>query len=959
MRRQINGDCPYLLYQLPKYHLTDWWVRNSDGTYSPRADQCAACEFAQLNISARNAPDWTFRYWFGGATDIPIELDPSIANELTIAHHLEESQGQTVLLAAQYDLYAVFKNTPLSEYIPELADIVGEAYALCNLSTYEEYFSLETDIGKSQLTSEGIWEPRPDGIPDYAQFSMLQEILENKQVDLGKTGHVAYWEIWRIFSNQYTILTNQLGSVELDDRTMFAVTALLTMGTSGHRYAAKRIVGTIAQVDLDLSDFEITANRWLASTSNSNGVGRNNRDLWRHVAAATEPAPAIEEMVAAYVYKTTTGDEDESDPSLIPDPMIPPDPSPEDSCEECWNGYGITKPQIVYDDKRDVSPPYQVLASVTQAEAERGGCPIPPETLAVELTKGTLSPPPASACPTAPSEGQNSVQSGKIVMMTARPESNKRFAGWNIPGSIMNGSIDLTVQFPNSRSASGVITPVVSPTGAVWVLKNGCDISVPASDVIQTHSVDVPVERFYPLVNSYLVVTGPLGMSITITGTAPEGRTIDGWAVHSAEDTAKLGGGFSRGYTLCGSSVEVLIRDAIVKPTMNRPADSQLYRRCNFSGTINNADSAVSSGLDAIFKSRAGCYIPIPENWPTSIIQAPTLAWAVYPNPGYVLEPGSLIVSPSLDSLGRTWSSAYVRGTCIPMAKLDLTPAIHEYRASGAPESNPECAGEIVASPASAFYLPKQIVELRANPYYGYAFCGWTSSQNLVAFSSGTNRTEATRVQVPHTLPLVGCPATRNPLFVEIPSDAGSIEVVGHFAINCYHEGTKDEGYILGTPQSICGPVNAPSVNGRLIDADTTGEKYGCAHDTLHALRKAASGWREDAQPISVTAIAMNPPAFAHGSHRNGLAIDVRYISAVTTVPGPVHATNAGSVHREKTIEMLRRIINNGKVSYVIVHTDTNITGADLGVTVLSDRIRYDDNHYHHAHVQFEDVDGG
>ncbi len=291
-------------YRLPKYHLTDWWARDAGGNYVPRGDGCAACDPVRLGIAAVNSADSSFRHWVGGVMEISAEVPEEIIDSIHDTHR-DPNPRQEILLVADYDLMARFDSTPLSAGVPNLAEIVGEVYALYEICPREDYFSLAFDTGEIRYAAKDKVELRPDRIPDYAQFTLLQEILTNPGINLIDTGHVCHLEISRIFGNQNAALDAQLGGAPMNERTRLAVTALMTMGTQGHRHAARAITALATGVELDLGKFEITANRWLAAQSNADGDRQDNTDEWALVLEQAKGALDADALVKAYAVSAT------------------------------------------------------------------------------------------------------------------------------------------------------------------------------------------------------------------------------------------------------------------------------------------------------------------------------------------------------------------------------------------------------------------------------------------------------------------------------------------------------------------------------------------------------------------------------------------------------------------------------------------------------------------------------
>jgi hypothetical protein len=721
-------------YSLPKYRLTSWWDRDAGGNLVARSEgDMTAADFASLTVQATASDDWTFRFWRGGNISIPTTLPLSLQHTLLTQLREDTSATKTCLLATDCTLRAWFEPTPLKNYIGNLPELVGQAYEDYGIASYLDYSTLQFDTGEISIQEDFSFALEPNGIPDYAEFALLQRILTDPTVKFGSEGGVEYRAMWRIWNRCHEALTSQIVvTPAVSPETLTAVTAMLTMGTQGHRTAAKLIIEQATGVVLDMYAIPTTAERWLGAEHSASNSTEANQEVWQRVAGQQLPGADPEDVVAQYANEAVTG----TQISLGGGSGSGGSGGGSSSGPCCWNQSCIPRNNVRIENSTDYWPTgrtageYRHLTTVTATLEDPCG------------TQSVLGP----LNDTVVWEG---LQPRARKIRLAAQESLAPFWLWAAWGSLANDDWRKIprVPFVNSRPECNdtpdicalhyPIRPYNHPMEIQYIDMTGLASCQVDFGKFADFCTDLGTEDIYcpdgGLWKHVRMLRVPLGATLTVCAepiqpSPPSGpKTVIKWGWYSGSDLDWWYGKDEVTWTYSSEAQFMAAPDWILEATTGYEGDTVSSKRLTFDTKIDYADSYASAALmpmvntvgPTAFFPPAITYRPDPIPTPCP---APEAKLGCNPWPGYFLVDSSLHGSSGGD-FGATWESVALYGNCDELRTLDLIPTRLDM--SEADPGSPSCMGEITADPAAAGYLPTAVVTLRANAFPGYRFMGW------------------------------------------------------------------------------------------------------------------------------------------------------------------------------------------------------------------------------------------
>src|SRR5262249_26448657 len=120
-----------------------------------------------------------------------------------------------------------------------------------------------------------------NGIPDAAEFSLLQAVLQNVNLDLSRDGGVVHDFAWNVWAANLAQATADLGGVSgMTDGIIRAAAAYMTLGTYGHTAFVKEACDDAFSVELDKADYDTSRQRFLAEDHDADADGADNVEEW-------------------------------------------------------------------------------------------------------------------------------------------------------------------------------------------------------------------------------------------------------------------------------------------------------------------------------------------------------------------------------------------------------------------------------------------------------------------------------------------------------------------------------------------------------------------------------------------------------------------------------------------------------------------------------------------------------
>ena len=269
-----EGDGAILPFEgsayLSKYNLLDWYAWIADANNDPEHDTPgAACEAASLYVEAQPEENGILDYW---------ELRDGSLGEIMAASDITPDRlwrltkpVLTVPLTRDTELTGLFESRA---EIAEL-DLIGH---LGNFLVYIGALENAGEVLQSSWDLGGFTEEDGNGVPDTAEFYLLQHILESAGLDLTENHGLHSGIVYAAWAHNMAEARADLPQQQLEvQRT---VAAYMTLGYST---AIRPVIDDKYGVTLDEQTYDAESARWLAAEGDVTFDGIENRQAWADV----------------------------------------------------------------------------------------------------------------------------------------------------------------------------------------------------------------------------------------------------------------------------------------------------------------------------------------------------------------------------------------------------------------------------------------------------------------------------------------------------------------------------------------------------------------------------------------------------------------------------------------------------------------------------------------------------
>lgn len=267
-----NGDSE--TYEFPKYAYDC-------------ASPCATaptCDYNSITLTATPAEGWVFDYWEGnlganaGRWENPLHLE--LGGDRTVqARFLYRPTIATLDLVSDLAYFLVF---------------IGETATVETFDRNEVEY--DPDNGMSRLYVG-------NGMPDAAEFYLLQAILKERGLDLSARGGVVNDAVWAAWSANVTRAQTDLPGQ--DARIIRTVAAYMTLGDFGSAATIEDMVEShISGASVDPANYDNSQRSFLAAGEDADNDGATNLQEWQ----AASPGGGLANL-AAFASAATDGDD--------------------------------------------------------------------------------------------------------------------------------------------------------------------------------------------------------------------------------------------------------------------------------------------------------------------------------------------------------------------------------------------------------------------------------------------------------------------------------------------------------------------------------------------------------------------------------------------------------------------------------------------------------------------------
>ncbi len=680
---QDEGNGALTPFEGTKYILTYSpldWPPNSTQT------DCPDCEVNTLPLTAQADTDWTFLYW-----------QDQWHNTLRIANFnnmaFQKNTGGIPFPDIQLPLDADVILTAFFEERSELTDLnlisdlgiflesIGE------LTSAQEVSNMQWDRGDLFFDEAGNPTYTENGIPDAAEFALLEHVLLHPEINLSASGGVVNEIVYENFTRNHARATvdisswsNNLNNPQPPARTAAIINVIAAYMTLGYYGATDMICHEIKEltsgIALDSSNYAIGALRYFAPDNDCDNDGLSNIGEWHYTLDSVQPASqSFAKAASSSTSNSASQETAESYSSNASDGTAP-------------SGYQPPTGECVTCENDECNNAFTSITLHNTIETPNGES----SRLAIRVTGYT------NGCETV-TIGENSsvaVRVGREVTVTAETIDSEfaTFRCWNAPDLPIHGSDQSVETFVVPKSTNGY------DIRATAVKKWETTLFLPADNVpdpARYHVYNGRVEAVYNEYDQYIGanVTTPQNDLVTVSYSLP---CPDG-VVWELANNDTIGDVLSY-----GSSVTVLDKGDLLELTPSCAS-------CIGDDGCNTKTSTVSSTIGTPLLTPGGTL-----NSETSVSFVSSLTRYRGNNiscPLLIIDPETLCgyqydktIKTANGSGGTHWHH-----TLKPAHTLTLVPR--------------KCKGYVTTYPAQKYYDDNEVVEISAHALPGYTFVGW------------------------------------------------------------------------------------------------------------------------------------------------------------------------------------------------------------------------------------------
>ena len=217
-------------------------------------DECGA---SSIQLVAEPSPEWTFRRWYGANIDESYE--PLLS----------------VTMDDAYGIHAEFINRPGLDSL----DLVAALQYL--LTQWGIGTSLqEFDVNGIAPDEDANPISAPNGIPDAAEFYLLQSILQDIYFNLASTGGASHDATWLTWENNLQRAQDDLP--ELAPAIQRVIAAYMTLGNDGSVMWAENEIQARYSITISGDNYDLTTQEFTADEDADND-GLLNQEEWDYV----------------------------------------------------------------------------------------------------------------------------------------------------------------------------------------------------------------------------------------------------------------------------------------------------------------------------------------------------------------------------------------------------------------------------------------------------------------------------------------------------------------------------------------------------------------------------------------------------------------------------------------------------------------------------------------------------
>ncbi len=693
---QDEGNGALTPFEGTKYILTYSpldWPPNSTQT------DCPDCEVNTLPLTAQADTDWTFLYW-----------QDQWHNTLRIANFnnmaFQQNTGGIPFPDIQLPLDADVILTAFFEERSELTDLdliadlgiflenIGE------LTSAQEVSNMQWDRGGLFFDEAGNPIHTENGIPDAAEFALLEHVLLHPEINLSETGGVSNKLVYKHFMQNHARATTDISPwcnplinpqpVECTAAIINVIASYMTLGYYGATDMICHEIEELTGIELDSSNYAIESLQHFAPENDCDNDGLVNIGEWHYTLDSVQPASLNAPKAAS---STSLGDAknygSNASDGIAPSGYQPP-PGECVTCEnDTCNGATtpITLENVLLDpDGNDGPEPERVAIRIT---GKTNDCEI--DTI-----------------------GENStvpLRVGREVTVTAETinPAFATFSCWHAPDLPIDGSDKSVETFVVPKSYEGYTIK------ANVIEKWETTLFLPAAQIAENVGLHLlsegSISPVYDESDIYqgVNITTPQNESVTISFfLPPEGKGR--WELY---DNGVINDVISYGATiqLPGKSELTALEPIISSSPI--PSTAKTYTSSSTIGVL----PIIVGGTRILppVTCSSSCdvtAIPVPHS---NTLGYQGVSWETTPS-----------------SCG-----AHVSYKAKSAHTLDL--------------GYSRCKGYVTSDPAQKYYNDNDIVQIKARPLPGYAFAGWCGKGD--AWGYATSDTNGwTRVFLPNTL---------------------------------------------------------------------------------------------------------------------------------------------------------------------------------------------------------------
>jgi len=269
-------------YRIPRYAGTELDCVEACQDAEPLPQGCGDCEPAQFRVTAVPAQDWFFWDW----------------KALSLVEPVRSAQAE---IAVEFDssVLASFVERPGLAELDLLADLAAFLVATNQIAAPADLYDLDVDWGDFWVETDRSLQYIGNGMPDAAEFALLEAILKDPHLDFSPRGGVAHIAVWNYYTRN--LEQAQLELPAAGGAVTRAVAAYMTLGSYGHQRRAAAFVDQYFSVTLDLNAYTQNAMKHLGPDRDPDRDRLSNLEEWENAYASMggDPHAALATFAAA------------------------------------------------------------------------------------------------------------------------------------------------------------------------------------------------------------------------------------------------------------------------------------------------------------------------------------------------------------------------------------------------------------------------------------------------------------------------------------------------------------------------------------------------------------------------------------------------------------------------------------------------------------------------------------